>query len=326
MDRKTVKPHKNRIRTIILSLLLSAVVWGVITATTNPSMETTLTNVNIKFIGEQVLRDRGLTIVGIDDIPPISAVIHGTRGDLMSYMDDIYVEVDVSSLTSMGQYNLTGKITVPTTRITVEREETEDIPVTIDPIVSKNVELKVRQTGTIRNKLVKSVAETQFVTISGAESEINKVESAIATVDISAVKSENKTRVSYVLTGASGSLLTGMKTIESPKADVEITNTVYDTKTLRVEPVLAGEMERLYTLDRDNTTVTPSTVTVGVRDKDYDVVKLIIDKEPKDAALDYTLLEEEGMYIPEESKTVQAKPALMSKDPAMPGEGGQPNG
>ncbi len=64
-------------------------------------------------------------MTGKDKIPELSVVVTGKRSDLMNFMDDIYVQVDVSDIDSTGEYNLSGVISIPTTRISVEKESTE---------------------------------------------------------------------------------------------------------------------------------------------------------------------------------------------------------
>lgn len=61
------------------------------------------------------LRDKKLAVTGKDKIPELSVVVTGKRSDLMNFMDDIYVQVDVSDIDSTGEYNLSGVISIPTT-------------------------------------------------------------------------------------------------------------------------------------------------------------------------------------------------------------------
>lgn len=319
MKEKENKPHTKRIRTMALSVFLAVIVWIMVMSLTNPSIKTTVSNLDVRFVGEQSLREKELAITGRESIPSLSVVVRGNRSDLMNYMDDIYVQVDVSGISAVGEYNLSGTISVPTTRISVERENYSDIPITVEALVSKDIEVTVKQTGVPRGKLVSSEINDPVVKITGAESEIEKVFGAAVTVDVSRVRDESRERVSYVLTDESGNLLSGNETIESPRAEVEVTNTVYDAVALPVEPVLSGEMEKIYILNRDKTTVSPSSVTVGVKDYNKDEsVRAVIDRPADETEQEYALEATDGMYIPPESLTVMVKPELESKDPARP--------
>ena len=122
----------------------------------DPDITTTVSDLNVRFVGEMSLRDKKLAVTGKDKIPELSVVVTGKRSDLMNFMDDIYVQVDVSDIDSTGEYNLSGVISIPTTRISVEKEKYGDIPITVEPLEMKDIEVTVKQTGMLKDKIVKS--------------------------------------------------------------------------------------------------------------------------------------------------------------------------
>ena len=103
----------------------------------DPDITTTVSDLNVRFVGEMSLRDKKLAVTGKDKIPELSVVVTGKRSDLMNFMDDIYVQVDVSDIDSTGEYNLSGVISIPTTRISVEKEKYGDIPIKVEPLEMK---------------------------------------------------------------------------------------------------------------------------------------------------------------------------------------------
>lgn len=322
MAKKNVSGHKQKkLQTMVISLLLAVVVWFMVMSLTNPTISVTLTNVNVRFIGEMTLRGKHLAITGRNDIPPASVTIKGSRTDLMNYMDDVYIQVDVSNIDSEGEYELTGKITLPTTRISVEDESYGGIPIKAEQIISKELDVEIRQTGTANGKVVKSAPKNPTVLISGAKSEIEKVNKAVAAVDITNGES-GTCFVNYLLVDASGSLISDNETIESLRNEIEVRNTAYNAKAVRVEPVLNKEMDRLYRMNADETVLSQSTVTVGLEDgADYESVQLIIDKSPDNDEGQYKLKTETGMYIPPEYETITARVSLKPKKISLYAEG-----
>ena len=323
-DKNTNKPQKKKLQTMALSLFLAAVVWFMVMSLTNPTITVRLSNLKVRFIGEASLKEKQLTLTGRDEIQPLSVTVTGNRTDLMNYMDDIYVQVDVSDIDAVGEYDLTGKISIPTTRISAESESFGDITLYAEELTSKEVDVEIKQTGSLKDKLVKTEARDNKVLISGAKSEIEGVKGAVATLDISDAK-DGPRRLSYLLVNDSGTLVTENETIESPRSEIEVMLAVYDAKTLPIEPVLGGEAERLYTLNREKTVITPAVVTVGTRNgASYDEVRLIIDRPAEgNGEAEYLLTEEEDMYIPPANTKAKAKPALESRDPAVPIENGE---
>ena len=314
INRKSSKPHKKKVQTIALSILLSVIVWFMVTSLADPDITTTVSNLDVRFVGEMALREKALAVTGRNNVPQLSVVVTGKRSDLMNNMDNIYVQVDLSDIDSTGEYNLAGTISVPTTRIKVEKEKYGDIPVKIEPLVSKEIDVTVKQTGTLKNKLVKSVVNNPKVMIMGAESEMEKVEGAVATVDISELAEDNTEKVNYLLIDKSGALIDENETLESARSNVEVSNTIYDAKTLPVEPMLTAEMDKEYMLKPDKSSVTPASVVVGVNgENNDDKVIARIDRINEDGEGEYSLETSNGMYIPPESQKVKIKPEIVKK-------------
>ena len=314
INRKSSKPHKKKVQTIALSILLSVIVWFMVTSLADPDITTTVSNLDVRFVGEMALREKALAVTGRNNVPQLSVVVTGKRSDLMNNMDNIYVQVDLGDIDSTGDYNLAGTISVPTTRIKVEKEKYGDIPIKIEPLISKEIDVTVKQTGTLKNKLVKSVVNNPKVMIMGAESEMDKVEGAVATVDISALAEDNTEKVSYLLTDKSGALIDENETLESVRSNVEVSNTIYDAKTLPVEPMLTAELDKEYMLKPDKSSVTPASVVVGVNgENNDDKVIARIDRINEDGEGEYSLETSNGMYIPPESQKVKIKPEIVKK-------------
>lgn len=322
-EKKETKPQKKKLQTMILSLLLAVVVWFMVMSLTNPTIKVRLNNLKVRFIGEVTLKEKQLALTGRDEIPALSVTVTGSRTDLMNYMDDIYVQVDVSDIDAVGEYTLTGRVSIPTTRISVENDSAGEITLTAEELISKELDVEIKQTGSLKDKLVKTEAIDNKVIISGAKSEIENVKGAVATLDISDVK-DGPRRLSYLLVNESGMLVTENETIESPRSEIDVMNTIYDAVTLPIEPELNEEMSRLYKLNKDKTTLSSTDVTVGLRNgADYENVKLIIDKNDDKNETEYTLKTEDNMYIPPESEKVRARVGLDSRDPAAPIENGE---
>lgn len=314
IKNKPIKKNKKKLRTAALSVMLAVIVWFMVIYINDPDITTTVSNIDVRFVGEKVLRDKELALTGKSEIGTLSVVVTGKRSDLMDHMDDIYVQVDVGDIEKTGEYNLTGTISVPTARINVERENFGNIPIRVEKLTSKNIEVTVKQTGTLKNKLVQSVANSSEVTVTGAKSEIDNVGGAIATVDISKLKEDNTEKVNYLLTDKNGALLDTNETIEVTRSYVEVSNTIFDVKTLPIVPVLTAELENDYILKTDKSVVSPTSVVVGVLPENTDdKVIARVDFLYEGNTGEYMLESTNDMYIPEESKKVKVKTEAVKK-------------
>lgn len=313
-EKKANVTNTQKLKTVILSVFLAVIVWFMVIYVNDPDITTTVSDLNVRFVGEMSLRDKKLAVTGKDKIPELSVVVTGKRSDLMNFMDDIYVQVDVSDIDSTGEYNLSGVISIPTTRISVEKEKYGDIPITVEPLEMKDIEVTVKQTGMLKDKIVKSSVNNPTVTITGAKSEIDEVAGAIATVDVSSIQEDGVENVNYLLTDANGELINKNETIESARSYVEVVNTIYDAKLLPVVPRLSAELDKEYILKADKSFATPASVTVGVDETNTDdKVIALIDKVPSDGFGEYELELSSGMYIPEDNKKVKYKLDIVKK-------------
>ena len=313
-EKKANVTNTQKLKTVILSVFLAVIVWFMVIYVNDPDITTTVSDLNVRFVGEMSLRDKKLAVTGKDKIPELSVVVTGKRSDLMNFMDDIYVQVDVSDIDSTGEYNLSGVISIPTTRISVEKEKYGDIPITVEPLEMKDIEVTVKQTGMLKDKIVKSSVNNPTVTITGAKSEIDEVAGAIATVDVSSIQEDGVENVNYLLTDTNGELINKNETIESARSYVEVVNTIYDAKLLPVVPRLSAELDKEYILKADKSFATPASVTVGVDETNTDdKVIALIDKVPSDGFGEYELESSSGMYIPEDNKKVKYKLDVVKK-------------
>ena len=155
-EKKANVTNTQKLKTVILSVFLAVIVWFMVIYVNDPDITTTVSDLNVRFVGEMSLRDKKLAVTGKDKIPELSVVVTGKRSDLMNFMDDIYVQVDVSDIDTTGEYNLSGVISIPTTRISVEKEKYGDIPITVEPLEMKDIKVTVKQTGMLKDKIVKS--------------------------------------------------------------------------------------------------------------------------------------------------------------------------
>ena len=111
----------------------------------------------------------------------------------------------------------------------------------------------------------------------------------------------------------SGSPLTKNDTIEADTDSIEITNTKYERKTLPVKLKLDDSLANDYYLDEQKTALERTTVDVGVLPEcEAEAVYVNINKTDTEVG-EFELIEEEGMYIPENASKIRVKPDIQKK-------------
>lgn len=313
MNKKQKAAKPAGMKTMILSLVLAIAVWIAVTYVNDPDIKTTIPGLYVHFNGETALRERGLVVTGRNELPAAAVSVSGKRRDLIENMDEIHIEVDVSDIYEEGEYVLKGSVKLPTTRISVEKEKYGDIAINVEKLCEKEIPIKTSQTGTLKNKLVESVSETKTVKITGSQAELDMVSYGVADVDISKLPEDGTSEVKYLLVDRNGSYIEKNETIEAQTAVVLVKNTVYDKKTLPVKLKLTEEMDKTYVLNESKSTSSVMELEVGLL-PGYNAQEIVarIDKT-SDTATEYTLEAVEGMYIPENYRTVRIKPSLSEK-------------
>lgn len=303
---------------IIVSLILAVIAWAAIMWVDDPDIVTTLSDIDVKFIGETDLRENGLVITGKSDIPVMSASISGKRSDLMDYMDRVRIEVDASQITEAGEYTLPGSLFLPSSRLSVEKEKYGDVPIKVEKLAEKEIEIRIKKTGTLKNSVVQYIINNPKVTISGAQSEIDGVAYGLATVDVSKVKGDGSETVEYVFMNENDEPITKNETIVSQDAAVNVYHTVYELRNLPIEAEISPELGAMYAMH--DAVISPSRVDVGVLGGNSDtLVKAVVTNIGENGETEAELRATEGMYIPEENKTVKVR-AEFKKITARPVE------
>ena len=299
-DKKTSK-----IKAIIISVITAILIWAAITYINPPEITTTISNLPVRFTGEEELKERGLTVVDKSGITGLSVTVRGKRDTLLSLSGGIFAEVDVSSVTNEGKYDLTGNVTLPSQALSIESVKFDTVPVTVDRIEVKEIPIQAVQTGNAANRIIKTVPEDKTVVLTGAKSEIDEVSYGEAAADITDINKDTTIESGYVLMDENGSPIASNETISATKTRINIFCEVYDAVTLPVRAVLSDELKNDYVIEKNSVSITPSTVEVGLKDMSVNEVHAIITntKGTEECALS----EEENMYIPENVKTVRVK-------------------
>lgn len=313
-EKDKERQKKNKIGYMVLSIIISIIIWVMVAYMTDPDVTKTLHNVDVRFVGEDMLIDKGLIVTDENELPDLSVKISGKRSDMIYAIDNVVIEVDVSDIDSEGEYDLEGTVILPNSRINLERVRFDTVPVVVGEYAEKNIDIEIRQTGTLKGKLVKSESEMKSVKITGSKDEIDSVASGYAVVDISKLEDSQSLRTNFVLVDNAGNLISKNETISTETPDIIINNTVYNAVELPVKAELSDELQGRYTLDEENTEIEPERVTVGVLPgESYSEVKTIV-KDTDSEEHDCDLQEEEGMYIPDNVKKVKFKASVIGNE------------
>lgn len=306
MAKKTKPENGYKLKYMILSVVIAIVAWSLVMYITDPDITKTISGVRVEVTGVNELREKGLIVLGEEDLPKMSVKIRGKRSDLMSAMDTMRVEVDVSGIDEAGDYIVEGSAKTLNSRTTVEKIISNEIPVTVDELQTRDLELTVRTEGDSGDKLVRSQPINDTVSVMGAKSELDIIENAYVTVDLTDVKESGRMSLPVSL-GVTGS--SGLATVIVRTPSVEVQNTMYTRKTVPVRVTARGVF--MYELDAANSTVEPNTIEIGVGDDDKTEYVVAMIDTYSEGQCEAKVMESDGIYVPSESKTVHVMPVWL---------------
>ncbi|MCH5211551.1 MAG: hypothetical protein J1G06_00910 [Oscillospiraceae bacterium] len=305
------KQKKSGLRYMILSVIIAVAIWSLISYTNNPEISKTFHNIRVSFNGEGQMKRNGYVVIDKDNIPGLSVKVSGQRSDLIQALDNVRVSVDLSDITAAGNYDLTGTVQLPNSKISLEKQNFSTIPVTIDEYVSKEIPIEVRMVGTSES-MVESVPANETIIVKGAKSELTDIASAYVTVDAGEVEISGDISKAITLADSDGRAIKKPETVEADEYII-VTNTLYKLVTLPVTVQASRELEA--ELDLSATEVTPSSIEVGILPDTeiMEIIAVITDISSGEAKVELQSMP--GLYIPESVvKTIKVKPVIKQNE------------
>ncbi len=168
----------------IVSIIFALVLWLYVMGEVNPESVISLTDVKVKLLNEDTLKQSGLVIVGDKDFS-VNVKIRGRRNDLYRIRsEDILATADLRGY-QKGEINVPVNINAPP-YVSVEEVSPKYIRITLDQIVARKKPVVVQTSGKAAEGFEPGEA-TVFpdeVIVEGAEVLVNKVMKVVANVSV----------------------------------------------------------------------------------------------------------------------------------------------
>lgn len=177
---------------IAISILIAFGFWLYVDGAKGIKVTTYAYDIPVEFIGEDTtLADRGLMLIPDDSNPTVTLRLRGERTTIAKLdTSKIRIQVDLSSITSVGKQSLGYRIIYPngisSTQVTVEYASTTSITVNIGELYKKSIEIRCEITGNLPDGYL--AGEVTFspetLEIRGQQADIERVSYAKVTLNI----------------------------------------------------------------------------------------------------------------------------------------------
>lgn len=229
---------------ILLSIIVSVVMWTFVTTSTNPSTNRTFRNIPVIIQNQDKLENAGYTIVSKDDIGSVTVRLTGSRDNIVSLnADDIQASINVMDAKE-GINSLDVKIDKPS-GIYLDYVDPNKINLNIQRIVQKTLPVNVVIADKLKDGKIVEVNEQKpkEIKIKGPESVINNVDRIEVNVNEPEYLDGKIHNLNINVYDRKGKVIDGL---DLDNKDVNLSFLVYETKKVKVDLRVRGQIANGY--------------------------------------------------------------------------------
>lgn len=199
--------RNNKIFSVILSIAVAFGLWIYVITVISPGSSETYYNIPVVRIGESVLAERGLIITSISSTA-VDMELSGNRTDLVKVnSSNITLKADLSKIYDPGVHKIEYSHSFPgdiaSNAFTVENKYPENITVTVERLIRKEVPVNVIYEGSVPEGFITDkdnvVKEYETVTVQGPKSVVDQITQAVINVSLTDQKESISQSYRYTL-------------------------------------------------------------------------------------------------------------------------------
>ena len=203
---------KNKIMTLLISLLIAFGLWTYVITVENPESDNTYHNIPVILMNEEALTQRGLMLTSDGELE-VDLHLSGNRKELNKlYPSDISITLDLSKIYGAGKHELGYTIgfpgDIPQGAFTVLSKNPSAITLTVERQVSKPVPVIVKYEGAVAEGYFADMEnislEVQTVNVTGPASIMENIKQAVVNVNIEGVTQTFSQAYTYILCDENG--------------------------------------------------------------------------------------------------------------------------
>ncbi|HCX65252.1 MAG TPA: hypothetical protein DHN33_08595 [Eubacteriaceae bacterium] len=302
-----IPKSKNRIRVkLIISLVIALSLWAYVINDQDPRVDQRYNNIPVDLQGQEVLSEKGLTILNTEDLS-VDVTVNGRTSTLYNFnWRDMTASVDLSEIDEVGRHNIVVEVEGIPPEVDLVRITPSNIIFDVDrkESQSEKVDLQLEGEPAEGFALVDLQSEPEFVQLEGAAQRLEEVDRVIGQLQIEGIKEDLQKNIELVAVNEQGEKV---ENINISPGQINVTALIGEVFEANVEVVTEGT--------RDNgarvsvSEVRPDTVQLAKRGNVGDIeaiqteavdISQVSDGERKELALNLP----EGVYLLNEDERV----------------------
>ncbi|MDO4284663.1 MAG: CdaR family protein [Eubacteriales bacterium] len=300
----------------IFAFLFAAVLWLLVTNINDPVTYLQVNNVQVRLLNTNLITEQGQVYSVLDNTDVIPVVTVTAPRSVIDSLeaDNIVATADVAEMTSLDTVGIDLSTNKYNNELVSITGSIDAVRLNIEARKTKSIALRTTTTGTVESGYVLGAlsAEQNQVRISGPESVVDSVSTAVAEIDVSGFTSSISTKADIRLYDAENNLV-DTTSLTMNMTSVSVSVDIWPVKEVPVRAETTGTPAAGY-MESGEVTITPATVEIAGRSSALNKVDAItIPAED----LDLTGLSEDLV------KTIDIRPYLpegtMLEDPSFGG-------
>ncbi len=249
----------------VIALLFATMLWFLVTNINDPVTTLQFTNVQVKLLNTSLITNRGEVYSVLDNTDVIPVVVVTAPRSVIDSLgaDNIVATADVQDMSTLDTVGINLSTNKYNNEITNIEGSLDAVRLNIEEKKTKSITLQIASTGDVADGYILSdiTPEQNQVRISGAESVVDSVSSAVVTVDVSGATANINTSADVRLYDANEELIntTGLSMNIS---SVKVSATVLPVKTVSLTLATSGTPASGYMATGEVTTE-PATVRLA---------------------------------------------------------------
>lgn len=258
-------------------LLMSVLLWMYVLNAENQDVSKTYKDIAVTLQNQQQLIDERGLIVTSGQNQFVSVTLTGKRENLISAENpgEVTAAADVSVISDSGTHNLLYNVTTPAA-VSVKSKEPEFIKIDVERFIYKSIPLTIIIDGNSaeNHSFGEIVTDFEYVTVSGAESHVKNVESAVAHINADGLSKTTDFDLNYIILDKNGDEITSEYIFrQDTPVTARLLVTKNERKKLTVDLVSAPGIDKKYA----SVTIQPEYITVTAIDEilsEFDEINL----------------------------------------------------
>ena len=230
---------KNKIITILLSVILAMGLWVYVITVERPESENTFYNVPVVLEGEEVLKERGMMITAQTQ-KTVTLKLSGNRKELNQLKSsDIAAVIDLTRATEAGEKNTSYTVSLPGgADLEVVARQPETVGLTITEWATKEIPVSLNFVGRVPEGYYvdkqSATLDRAAVNVTGPRQIITQIEQAVITVDLEDRSEIIVEDLRYTLCDKDGNPVEDVSSVTTDTGEIRVTVSVQKLKELKL--------------------------------------------------------------------------------------------